>query len=190
MIRRIVLTGALAVGLVATSFATAEGATVSTDTWAPKFCNAVTQYEQAIQTKSAALESDLGSSQNLKAVRSKLVTFLGAMEKAANTAKQQIQRAGAPSATNGAKISAKFVSALGKSADVFAKAKGQAAKVSTATPKAFEKQTTQVGTDLEKAGKSLSTEFGNIKSLDTSSKIQTSLQAAPECSSLTSSSGS
>jgi hypothetical protein len=190
MIRRVILTSALAAVLVAMSFSTAQAGTVSTDTWAPKFCKAVTQYEQTLEDQSSTFQSNLGSSTNLKAVRAKLVSFLATMEKAANTAKQQIQRAGAPSATNGTKISAKFVSALGKSASVFADAKDQAAKVSTASPKAFEKQATQVGTDLEKAGKSLSAEFGNIKQLDTSKKIQTSLQAAPECSALTTGSSS
>ena len=43
MIRRLCLTGALALALLATSIPAAHAATVSPSTWAPKFCTAFEQ---------------------------------------------------------------------------------------------------------------------------------------------------
>jgi hypothetical protein len=181
MLRRIPVLVLVVAGLVAGSAVTASAATVAPDTWAPKFCGAIDQYETALSHGADNLSSSLAGATNLKKTRAQLVAFLGKMQAAAKTAKSKMQAAGVPSSTNGSKIAAKFVSALGSSADVFGQAKSQAAGVSTSSPSAFEKQASKIGSDLTKAGDRINTTFDDVASLDSQGELATALHATPAC---------
>ena len=184
MLRRALLTTCLVAGLVAASFGTADAATVSPSTWAPKFCTAVVQYESTISTQSDALSTALTNVTDLKTGRDQIVSFLGKMENAATTAKQQLQEAGAHSLPNGAKIAKTFVAGLAASAKLFAKAKADAAKIPTTNITAFKTKGKQVGQSLSDAAEELSRRFAGIKKLDTGKKLEAAVKAAPECASI------
>jgi hypothetical protein len=185
MIRRLCCAGALALTLVATSIPAAHAATVSPGKWAPKFCNAVVDYQTTISEKSDAMSTALDSTTDLASARSQIVSFLGDMVTAAKTAKREIQQAGTPSTANGAKIASKFADGLDASAKVFANGKAQAAKISTASVKSFAVDGKKVGADLSAAADELSKSFSGIGKLDTGKKLEAAVKAAPECASLT-----
>jgi hypothetical protein len=185
MIRRLCCTGALVLGLLATSIPAAHAATVSPSTWAPKFCTAIQDYETTISDAKDQMDTALSGVTDLSEGRAKIVSFLGEMVTAAKTAKRAVARAGNPSSPNGAKIEAQFVKALGASAGVFADAKANAAKISTKSPTAFAKEGKQVGVDLTDAGEKLSAGFSGIGKLDKGKKLEAAVRAAPECAFLT-----
>ena len=185
MLRRLLVPALVTTGLVAGSFGTAHAAKVAPEKWAPKFCNAVAGYEKTISDKSDAMSSALDTTTDLAGARAQVVTFLGDMVTAATTAKRQIQDAGSPSLPNGSKIAAAFAKGLGASAKVFAKAKAQAAKISTTSVEAFETDGKKVGTDLSAAGDHLSKSFSGIAKLDKGKKLEAAVKAAPECASIT-----
>jgi hypothetical protein len=181
MLRRLLVSALVVTGLVAGSFGAAHAATVPPDEWAPTFCTAVVDYQQTISQQSDALASALDTTTGLDAARAQVVTFLGDMVSAAKTAKRQIQQAGSPSTPNGSKIAAKFVQGLDASAKVFARAKAQAAKISTTDVQAFKVQGKKVGTDLSDAGEALGKSFSGIGKLDKGKKLEAAVKAAPEC---------
>jgi len=184
MIRRLCCTGALALGLLVTSIPGAHAATVSPDKWAPKFCNAVVDYQTTISEKSDAMSAALDSTTDLASARSQIVSFLGDMVAAAKTAKRELQQAGSPATPNGSKIAAKFADGLDASAKVFAKAKAQAAKISTTSVESFTVDGKKVGADLTAAADELGKSFNGIGKLDTGKKLEAAVKAAPECASL------
>ena len=184
MLRRALLTTLVVGGLFAASFGTAAAATVSPSTWAPKFCTAVVQYQSTISQQSDSLSTALTDVTDLKTGRDQIVAYLGAMQDAATTAKQQLQKAGAPSSANGTKIAKTFVAGLGASAKLFANAKADAAKLSTTDASAFKTKGKQVGQALSDAGDQLSKRFSGIPKLDTGKKLETAVKAAPECAPL------
>ncbi len=185
MIRRLCCTGALALALLATSIPAAHAATVSPGKWAPKFCDAVVEYQTTITEKSDSMSTALDQGTDLETARDQIVTFLGDMVTAANTAKRAIQAAGTPSSPNGDKIEAAFVSGLGASAKVFAKGEAAAKKLPTGSADAFKTKGKQLGVDLNKAGEELSKSFSGIGKLDKGKKLEAAAKAAPECASLT-----
>ena len=185
MIRRLCCTGALALGLLATSVPSAQAATVSPSKWAPKFCNAVVDYQTTISQETDSMDAALEQVTDLATARDQIVSFLGDMVTAANTAKRAIQAAGSPSSPNGDKIEAAFISGLGASAQVFAKGKASAAKLPTESVEAFKTKGKELGVDLTNAGEALSKSFSGIGKLDKGKKLTAAVKAAPECASLT-----
>ena len=181
MIRRLCLTGALALALLATSIPAAHAATVSPSTWAPKFCTAIQEYQTTITDAQDQMDTATQGVTDLTEGRTQIVAFLGDMVTAAKTAKTAVARAGNPSSPNGAKIEAQFVKALDASAGIFADAKAKAAKISTKNPTEFAKGGKQVGVDLTSAGEKLSTGFSGIGKLDKGKKLEAAVRAAPEC---------
>jgi hypothetical protein len=184
IVRRVLIAAVLTVALVGVAAPGASAATVSPSEWAPKFCSTLTTYQEKLSTGSDDLTTSLSGTTNLKKARATLVAFLGKMSGAAKTAQRDLQKAGSPSSANGSKIAAKFVAALGQSSDIFAKAKAQAAKVSTSNPTAFQKQGVKVGTDLSAAATKLADTFAGISTLDTDGELATAMQADSSCSSL------
>jgi hypothetical protein len=185
MFRRVIVTTCLATGVIAASFGTAHAATVAPDKWAPKFCVAVDQYQQTISEQSDAMTTALESVTDLNTARDEIVTFLGKMVGAANTAATKVKKAGAPSSPNGEKISAKFVSGLKTSAKLFADARAKATKLPTTDVDAFKVKGKQLGQDLTDAGEELSKSFGGIGKLDYGKKLEAAVKAASLCAFLT-----
>lgn len=184
MIRRLCFTGALALGLLVTSIPAAQAATVSPSKWAPKFCNAVIDYQTTITQKSDAMTSALEGVTDLKVARGEVVKFLGDMVTAAKKAERAVKAAGVPSSPNGGKIEAAFASGLGESAKIFAKAKETASKLPIKSMKEFKSKGKQLGRDLSNAGNKLSKSFSGISKLDKGKKLENAVKAAPECSAL------
>jgi hypothetical protein len=184
MIRRLCCAGALVLGLLATSIPAASAATVSPSKWAPKFCTAVIDYQTTISDKSDAMTSALDNVSDLAEARDQIVSFLGDMVTAANTAKKAVQAAGVPSSPNGGKIEALFVSGLGASAKVFAKGKQDATKLPTSSASDFKVKGKELGVNLSDAGQKLSKSFSGINKLDTGKKLENAVKATPECAPL------
>jgi hypothetical protein len=185
IVRRVAVTAVVVVGLLAGALGSAaSAATVEPSEWAPEFCSTLATYQDTLTTGNDELTSSLEGVTNLKKARAKIVAFLGTMTTAAKTAKRDLQDAGAPSSTNGAKIAGAFVTALGQSGDLFAKAKAQAAKVSTSNPAAFQKQGAKVATNLGTAATKLSETFTGLPTLDSKAELSQALLAEPSCSNL------
>lgn len=192
MIRRLCCTGALALGLLATSIPAASAATVSPDKWAPKFCTAVTDWQSTISQKSDELSTaldgvDTGAQSPkdvLTSARDQIASFLGDMVDATDHAVSQIKAAGNPSSPNGAKIEATFVKGYQAISKEFAKAETSAKKLPTSSVAAFKTKGKQLGQALSDSSDTLSKGFSSIGKLDKGKKLEAAVKAAPECASI------
>jgi hypothetical protein len=181
MFRRVLVSTFVIAGLVAASFGTAHAATVPASKWAPKFCTAIDDYQQEITAQGTAVDTALAGVTDLTAGRDELVSYLGKMVAAADTAAKAVQKAGTPSTPNGGKIAAKFVSGLKASSKLFASAKAKAGKLSTTDATAFAADGKQLGQDLTDAGNKLGDSFNGIGTLDKGQKLENAVKAAPAC---------
>jgi hypothetical protein len=181
MIRRLCITGALVAALFATTFSTAHAATVSPSKWAPKFCNALEDWQTTIKDKGNEVQTSLSNATDLTAARDQLVGFLGDMESATQDAINAMKKAGTPKSTNGGKITGIFVKALQTAKADFATAKESASKLSTTDPTAFSTDGVQIGTDLQKAGDEIGNSFTGVDNLDKGQVLSSALQKAKAC---------
>src|SRR5262249_52794185 len=101
MMRRLCVTSALVAAIVVSPISAAGAQSAPAETWVPKVCTTLQQYQQTISDENDALTTSLQSVTSLKKARAKLVAFLGKAVDAAKTAKQQVQASGAPFVTNG-----------------------------------------------------------------------------------------
>jgi hypothetical protein len=193
MIRRLCCTGALALGLLATTVPAAHAATVPPSTWAPKFCTAMTKWQTAIQQKSdemsSALDTATAAGQSPQEIlgnaRDQIASFLGDMVDATDDATSAIKAAGAPSSPNGAKISTVFVNGFKAISKEFARAEDRAQELPTSSVQKFEAKGKELGQSLTDYGDTLSKSFGSIGKLDKGKKLTAAVKAAPECASIT-----
>jgi len=193
MIRRLCCTGALALGLLATSAPAAHAATVSPSKWAPKFCTALEDWQSTIQEKGGELTSALqgvdANAQSSEAIlsdaRDQISSFLDDMVAVTDSTTDKIKRAGSPSSPNGAKIAATFVNGFKAISKEFAKTQARAEKLPTNSVAAFKTKGQQLGQALSDSGDTLSAGFGNIGKLDKGKKLEAAVKAAPECKFLT-----
>jgi hypothetical protein len=186
VLRRLFFTLCLVVGLVGASLGTAHAATVSPDTWAPKFCTALQDWQTTISAQGDALTSALEGVTDLQVGRQQIASFLGRMVSASNSATRAVQRAGTPSSPNGDKIATKIVVGLKTASKQFDVAKAKAAKLSTSSPAAFRTDGKKLGQDLSNAGDEVTKSFSGIAKLDKGKKLENAIKAAPECAFLSS----
>jgi hypothetical protein len=181
MLRRLLLPALVATGLVAGSFGTAHAATVPADTWAPKFCTALQEWQQSISSQSDQVTSELEGVTDLQTGREKIADLLGQRVDATATTAGAIKDAGSPSTPNGAKIQTVFVNGFKAISKEFAKAQAKAEKLSTTSPTAFAKQGKKIGTELSASGDELGKNFDAVDKLDKGKKLESAVKAAPEC---------
>src|SRR5436853_7159979 len=95
---------------VAFAPAAAEAKSVPAAQWAPKFCAALSTFQQHLAKDGKQTEAVLsGNIKSLDAAKSTLARFMTKAVNDAETAISALTRAGAPDATNGSKIAARFV---------------------------------------------------------------------------------
>jgi hypothetical protein len=177
---------AVALGFVLGGVAGAK--TVSPSTWAPKFCDALSTWQDALQSSSDAIDSAFssGSITDLKGARTELVKDLGDDVSATSTAIKSLQKAGAPSSANGSKIAGKFVTGLQSAQTLFKSAQSKAKTLSTTSLSSFQSLGRTITSDLTKGGDALRKSFSGVQTLDTGGKLAAALQDEPSCSFLAS----
>ncbi len=186
MFRRLVVTTCLVVGLVVVSLGSAHAAT-SPDTWAPKFCKALKQWQTTITSESNTASSALGkvAAGDLTGVRDEFVRFLEKDVAATQAAIRSIKKAGAPSSANGSKLQSKVVAAFQSASDVFAEAKTSASDLSTTDATSFVTDATRIQQDLNGASDAFQTNFSKVEKLDSKGEIERALTSAKACKFLT-----
>jgi hypothetical protein len=185
--RRLVVATVIAVLVLAVVATPASAKTVTPEEWAPKFCSALSNWQDKLTTDGDAAEAALsGKVSNLKQAKSQLVSFLGKSVTNTKNAVSAIQNAGTPNSENGDKIEAAFVSGLQSAAALFQSAKAKAQTASTKNLASFEKVTTQVTSALNKGGDAIDKSFSKIETLDTNGTLGAAIEADPSCAFLTS----
>ncbi len=182
MCRKLVMVACLSVAMVLTSVVPASAASVAPSTWAPKFCSTLDSFQQKLQSDGSAADKALsGQATDLKAAKAQLVAFLNKAVTNTKRAVQQLQKAGTPKTPNGAKIAAKFVSALQSAQSLFASAATTAASLSTTKLSKFESTSQRITAALNRGGTAIDKSFTDVKALDTSGVLTQTLQNAPAC---------
>lgn len=166
--------------VTASSYATANS--VSPSIWAPKFCDALSIFQQHLSSDGTQADAVLsGNITGLTQAKTTLATFMARAVKDTDTAISALRHAGTPSAANGSKIAAQFISGFENARTLFTSARTQAQHLPTKTLTGFENATKKVTADLNKGAEGLNAKFGNIQKLDTSGKVAAALQAEPTC---------
>ena len=174
---------AILAAIVLASTARSAGASaVAPSTWAPKFCGALSTFEQRLSSDGTQADAVLsGNITNLTQAKTALARFMGRAVNDTDAAISSLKRAGTPNVPNGSKIAGQFMSAFQNARALFASAKTQAEHLPTKTLSGFENGTKKVSAALNKGAQGLSAKFGNIRQLDTSGKLSTALHAEPTC---------
>jgi len=188
MIRRLIVIGALALAVLATSVPTAHAAT-EPSAWAPKFCKAFQKWQKTVTTESEKANKafETTAEGDLQAVKDEFVSFLGKDVTATNTVISSIKKAGVPDATNGKAIQKRIVEGFQAAADIFAQAKSDAVKLSATDPTSFVTDATAIKTNLDGASGAFSDSFSKAEALDKEGTIGSALEKASACSFLFSS---
>jgi hypothetical protein len=186
LFRRVFVTTCLVVGLVVVSLGSAHAAR-SPDTWAPKFCKALKQWQATITSESNTANTTLGkaSGGDLAALRDEFVSFLGKDVAATQAAIRSIKKAGAPSSANGSKIQHKVIAAFQSASDVFAGAKTSAASLSTTDAASFVTDASKIQHDLNGASDAFQMNFSAVQKLDSKRVIERAITSAKACKFLT-----
>jgi hypothetical protein len=181
----------LAAILLVSTAASAGASTVTPGTWAPKFCGALSTFQQDLSSQGTQADAVLsGNITSLTQAKTTLATFMSRAVKDADTALTSLKKAGTPNVPNGSKIAGQFTSAFQNARSLFASAKTQAQRLPTKTLSGFESSTKKVTANLNKGAQGLTAKFANIQKLDTSGKVAAALQAEPTCAFLQGSSQS
>ena len=168
--------------LVAFAAPNAAANTVPAAQWAPKFCAAVSTFEQHLTRDGKKTEAVLsGNITSLAAAKSTLVDFMGKAVADADAAIAALKHAGTPNATNGSKITAAFLTGLHTARDLFASARSNAQHLPTKTLSAFEASTQKITSDLNKGSEAITATFSNVQTLDTSGNVGAAVRAEPRC---------
>jgi hypothetical protein len=187
--RRSFAIAALVVLVVATASTSAAANTVPAGQWAPKFCGALSTFQQRLSSDGTQADAVLsGNITSMTQAKTTLATFMARAVKDTDTAIAALKHAGTPSAANGSKIAAQFMSGFENARTLFALARTKAQRLPTKTLAGFEGATKKVTGDLNKGAEGLNAKFGNIQTLDTSGKIAAALRAEPTCAFLQNSS--
>jgi hypothetical protein len=182
VIRRVFVVTTVTVALIVGFAGVASAKTVSPGVWAPKFCAALSSWQDKLTTDGTAAQDVLsGQVTNLAAAKAELVSFLA--KSVANTDRtvSAMQKAGAPSSPNGTQIAQAFVDALVSASTLFQSAKTKAQQAPTKSLKSFESVISQVTSALNKGGTNIAKSFASISKLDTSGQLAQSLQNEPSC---------
>jgi hypothetical protein len=160
----------------------AVASTVPAAQWAPKFCAAVSTFEQHLTRDGKKTEAVLsGNITSLGAAKTTLVDFMGKAVADADAAIAALKHAGAPNAANGSKITAAFLTGLHTARNLFASARSNAQRLPTKTLSAFEASTQKITTDLNKGSQAITATFSNVQKLDTSGNVGAAVRAEPRC---------
>jgi hypothetical protein len=182
MFARFAFVGGLAVAMFVGTTAPASAATVAPTEWAPKFCSTIESFGQKLQSDGDAAEAALsGQVTNLKQAKAQLVSFLSKSVANAKHARQALQQAGTPNTLNGAKIAARFSSALHSAQVLFASAASTAGSLSTTSLPKFEATSKKITAALNKGGDAIEASFNDIATLDTDGAIRMAMRATPAC---------
>jgi hypothetical protein len=180
--RRFLSVTAVVVLFVVFAAAGAAAKTVPAAQWAPKFCTALSTFQQHLAKDSKQAEAVLsGNIKSLNAAKSTLAGFMAKAVNDAETAIKALTRAGAPDAANGSKIAARFVQGFQSARRLYVSARTKAQHLSTKTLAAFESSTTLLTAALNKGADSLTQSFTSIESLDTSKTVGAALRTEPTC---------
>ena len=180
--RRPLTISALGTLLVVLAATNAVANTTPASQWAPKFCAALSTFEQHLTGDGKKAEAVLsGNITSLAAAKATLTDFMGKAVNDADTAISAVTHAGTPNAPNGSKITATFVKGLHNARDLFASARTNAQHLPTKTLSAFESSTKKITSDLNQGSKGIVASFNNAQALDTSGKVGAAVRAEPTC---------
>jgi hypothetical protein len=175
-------------GLV-TTFALADAAsakTVSPERWAPKFCAALSTWQEELTDEVTEVQDALsGSESNLKARKSRVASFLAKTVATTDRTVAALKKAGSPRSPNGEKIAGIFVKGLQSASDLFAAAKKTVQSIPTNSAAKFKAAGRSIKAAIERGSSEITDSFGSVAKLDTGNTLVKALEAEPSCSFLT-----
>jgi hypothetical protein len=170
----------VSLSLVLSNYGSAE--TTSPQAYAHKVCPALATWATRVGTEQSKFRGDLiARSDDLTAAKAALLRLLGDSVSDTDSAISAIRRAGAPSATNGAKFAKLSVKALESIRTTLVSAKTKARKLATTDPTQFRAAVRSLASSIDTAGEKFLNQMNNVRTLDKSGRIGRALSREPSC---------
>jgi hypothetical protein len=180
--RLVTIAAMMAVPASGLTAAPAGAKTVSPQKWATAFCTALSAWTDSLNSASSDVKAALsGTTSDPVAAKATLVDFLSHTIDVTDTALQDMKAAGNPDTTNGARINAAIVSALGKAKRVFTKAEGDAESLPTNSTAAFDSSAAAIAAQIQAGGTAIDTALGRVGKLDKDGKLDAVVRKAKAC---------
>jgi hypothetical protein len=156
--------------------------TTSPQAYAHKVCPALATWATRVGTEQSKFRGDsIARSDDLTAAKAALLRLLGDSVSDTDTAISAFKRAGAPSATNGAKVANVSVRAFESIRKALVSAKTKARKLATTDPTQFRAAVRSLASSIDTAGAKFLNQMNNLRTLDKSGRIGRALSREPTC---------
>jgi hypothetical protein len=119
-------------------------AKVSAASYVNSVCTAAGSWYRSIQTAGQQLETTVHKAKSVSEAKTAYSTFIDGLLHATERAEQQLKNAGAPSVSNGTRISTQVIHAFDSAKRGLSSAAGQIRNVPTSSPTAFESAASHV----------------------------------------------
>ncbi|MFN8027902.1 MAG: hypothetical protein U0W40_16530 [Acidimicrobiia bacterium] len=186
--RAVAIATLAAVPVIGFSSAPAGAKTVPAKQWSTKFCTALSDWLDSIQGSTADLQAAIADTTDLAGSKQTIVDYLNTAIDATDTAIADLKAAGTPKTTNGAKISAAFVSAMGEAKSIFEKAEADAEDLPTDDVTTFSAETSAIGAQISASASKVDAGFSKVSGLDKNNELNDVVAKTRACKFLNSSS--
>jgi hypothetical protein len=150
--------------------------------YAHKVCSALATWATSVGAELSKFRGDsIARSNDLTAAKAELLKLLGDSVSDTDTAISALNRAGAPSTTNGAKFANGSAKAFDSIRKVLGSAKTKATKLATTDPTQFGAAVRSLGASIDRAGAKFLNQLNSLRTLDKDGRLRRALSREPTC---------
>ena len=158
------------------------------DVWAASVCGALGNWVQSLQEGSRELGTQMRNTKDLKAVKSRFVSFLENAEQSSHEMVEKVKEADAPDVEQGEAIQDELVTALEKVEQSFSNAVEKANALSTDSLQAFSQGVGTLSQDVQDNLATTGNDFNSLSDRFNSTELDDATDGEPACQQFKSSS--
>ena len=158
------------------------------DVWAASVCGALGNWVQSLQEGSRELGTQMRNTKDLKAVKSRFVSFLENAEQSSHEMVEKVKEADAPDVEQGEAIQDELVTALEKVEKSFSNAVEKANALSTDSLQAFSQGVGTLSQDVQDNLATTGNDFNSLSDRFNSTELDDATDGEPACQQFKSSS--
>jgi hypothetical protein len=153
--------------------------------WAGSVCGALETWQESLQNQARGLSREVLQAKSPNAAKRRIGTFLDEVIAETDTMMEAVEGAGQPAVEQGRQVADDFRMGLEQMRAAFEDARAKIAKVPTDDPQAFQRQLTEIGSDLQTQGRSIGDTLGKIDERYDSQQLGKAFDETEACSEFT-----
>jgi hypothetical protein len=154
---------------------------VPPEQWTGDVCGAMGSWIEDFLARAEDLQASAAGFRNLQQARNEIVEFLTFTVDRTDELLADIDRAGQPAVDDGAEIARALRQNLEPFRDALVDARARAEKLPVDDPARFEREATELGGSVERAGQDVGSAFEELEGDFDMSEIQEAAETEPEC---------